>query len=784
MGAVLLRARAELRSRTRSWVGLSLLVGLSAGLVIAAVAGARRADSAYERFLERQRAADVMVLNYPDPGAATFDPDTVERLPEVATAARAIFAYIGDSGALIAADGRLGRDVNRPKLVRGRLPRPDRIDEVAIGFERARLAGWDVGTSMPLIEERYAAEAARAGIRNIRLRVVGIVAVPGDFPPLEPARPSMYLTPAFHRAYADSSLLDGAGRAVIARLRRGADDLPAFRARLERLAGGATVSIAERPAQTRDAERPLELQAAALWVFAALLALTGVLVASQTLARQAFAEAADHAALRAVGMTRRQLWAVGLLRALAIGAAGAVVAVVLAVALSPLTPIGTLARTAEPDPGIRIDALVLSLGASGTILITVLLAAPAAWVAARGRLAAAADGGSAVARTLSRLRASAALVTGVRMALEPGRGHSAVPVRTTIAGVTVSVMVFAAALTFGSSSGHLLDTPRLYGWTWDVALANFEAPGLDAHGRRVLERDPAIASFSIGTLEEPLEIDGRPVDTMALEPVRGSVLPPVVEGRAPAASGEIVLGAKTMRSLGVEIGDRVTVGNGTRTLPMQVVGRGVVPATLNNTARLGRGALILSRDARRLEPGATGSDIVLQLAPGARGPDLVARLQERIRTHDLYEVPLQKPLDLVDFGRVRELPFVLAGLLAVLAAATLAHVLLSAVRRRRRELAVLKALGFVRAQVRTVVVAQSLTYACIALLVGVPLGVAAGRFAWNVFAERQGVVAEVVVPVPALAIVVPVALLLAVALALVPARRAAATRPGEVLRTE
>jgi ABC-type antimicrobial peptide transport system permease subunit len=154
------------------------------------------------------------------------------------------------------------------------------------------------------------------------------------------------------------------------------------------------------------------------------------------------------------------------------------------------------------------------------------------------------------------------------------------------------------------------------------------------------------------------------------------------------------------------------------------------------------------------------------------------------RLGELYEQPLQEPSDIVDFGRVRSLPLIMAGLLAALAAATLAHVLMSAVRRRRRDLAVLKTLGFERRQVRTVVLIQSLTYTGAALLVGLPLGVAAGRFAWNVYAERQGITPEVVVPVPALLLAIPAAALVALMLALLPARLAARTQPAAVLRAE
>ena len=786
MGAVALRARAELRSRMRAWVGLAALVGLVAGLVIAAAAGARRTDSAYARFLDRQRAADVFLDNYPDPGVATVDPAAVERLPEVASSGRAAFFFIGEVGALAPVDGRLGRDVNRLKTLDGRLPARDRVEEIVVGFERARVLGWQIGTTVPLIEPRYADEARKEGIRNVRLRVVGIVAAPGDFPPLATGEPSIYLTPAFHRAYAKTFIAGAAGQAVLASLKRGAADVPAFRAGVERLSRGKPNSVSDEAQRNENTERSLDLQATALWLLAGLLALTGFVVLSQALARQALLETGERDTLRAIGMTRHQLFAVGVLRALAVGVVGAAIGLAVALALSPLAPLGDLARNAEPEPGVSIDAAVFAIGAIATVLLTALLAAPAAWVASRSpsrRGAAAPGAGSRAAALLSRLGAGTPVATGVRMALEPGRGRSAVPVRTAIAGVTIGVMAFAAALTFGASSTHLLDTPRLYGWNWDLAVTNYNS-GPDLGRRRAaFAREPAVEEVSIGDLGIPLDVNGRRVGGIALEPVRGRVLPPVLEGRAPGSPGEVMLGAKTMRTLDVEIGDTVTVrrpGAGSRR--MRVVGRGVLASGFSSTARLGQGAVFHARDARRLAPGTPAGDAVLRLARGTDRQALRRRLSRRLG--ELYERPLQRPSDIVDFGRVRGLPLILAGLLAAIAAATLAHVLVSAVRRRRRDLAVLKTLGFERAQVRTVVLAQSLTYAAVALLIGLPLGAAAGRFAWNVYAERQGIDPEVVVPVPALLVAIPAAALVAGALALLPARWAAATRPAAVLRTE
>ena len=85
---------------------------------------------------------------------------------------------------------------------------------------------------------------------------------------------------------------------------------------------------------------------------------------------------------------------------------------------------------------------------------------------------------------------------------------------------------------------------------------------------------------------------------------------------------------------------------------------------------------------------------------------------------------------------------------------------------------------------RTLVLTQSLTYATVALLIGLPLGAAGGRFVWNVYADWQGVLPDVVLPGPTLLLAIPAATLIAAGLALIPARRAAATRPADVLRAE
>ena len=126
----------------------------------------------------------------------------------------------------------------------------------------------------------------------------------------------------------------------------------------------------------------------------------------------------------------------------------------------------------------------------------------------------------------------------------------------------------------------------------------------------------------------------------------------------------------------------------------------------------------------------------------------------------------------------------LGAVLALLAVGTLAHVLLTSVRRRRRDLAVLKTLGLVRSQVLRVVGWEASALAAAALLIGLPLGVLAGRWAWAVFAGSAGVSGVADVPVPLILLAIPVTLALANLIAAGPGWDAARVHPASVLRSE
>jgi len=147
-------------------------------------------------------------------------------------------------------------------------------------------------------------------------------------------------------------------------------------------------------------------------------------------------------------------------------------------------------------------------------------------------------------------------------------------------------------------------------------------------------------------------------------------------------------------------------------------------------------------------------------------------------------VPASGRGEVPTLGRIAQVPLALAALLAVLAALTLAQTLVTSVRRRRRDLAILKTLGFVQRQVRGAVAWQATALAVVSLVLGLPLGLGLGRWSWTAFADGIGVIPAVAVGALPLALTAIGTVALANVVAAVPARLAARTRPAAILRSE
>jgi hypothetical protein len=359
------------------------------------------------------------------------------------------------------------------------------------------------------------------------------------------------------------------------------------------------VLVADERTQAAAVQHAIRPHAAVLALFALVLGVTALLIVGQAAARLLATASPDNPALAALGMTRRQLMAAGLIEVGAAATAGAMMAAGVAVAASPLMPIGA-ARLAEPDPGISADAMVLAAGAAAIVVLLVAAAAWPAWqlayAGARGNGSAAAPGRrSRLAAWLARGNVPVTATVGMRLALEPGIGRTAVPVRAALAGTALSVLAVTAAITFGANLLHLVKTPPLYGKRWDAAIVLQWDTITPATAGRRLGHLPGIAGWTFGN-HGIVGIGGRVIPAIGLAAGKGPLASPtLLQGRPPRTGAEIVLGSSTLRQIGRHVGQMVTVTVDRRQLRARIVGRAVFPNFGQGSftpTDLGQGALM------------------------------------------------------------------------------------------------------------------------------------------------------------------------------------------------
>ena len=592
---------------------------------------------------------------------------------------------------------------------------------------------------------------------------------------------SLFLTAAFYHRFAGSV---GNMAGLSFHLRRGLAGLPAFKAEVNRLTGGrAQFELGSDDAIAAAAvQRGTGLQALALLLFGIIVALALLVIVGQSVARLAHIASDDFPVLRALGSSRRQLAAVALAPGALIAAAGMALAIPAAYVLSLFTPVG-LARRAEISPGLSFDAPVL-LG--GALLLTLLLTARAALAAQRvawtqGDATARSRGrGSALARWMARRGFPSPAVTGIRLAFEPASDRTAVPVRSAVLGTALALAAVVAALVFGASLAHVIGDPRLAGWNWDVAVGNPHSGDTSAQTIPRLRADPGLAGFTATALGDG-DIGGQDVPVVGMQPLRGRVGPPLLDGRLPRGPREIALSGGELRALHRSVGGLVRARTSRGVVALRITGQVVLsPEITNEQVRLGSGGVMTLAGAGTLSRTPLPVNVYLVRLRHPGDPAALARLKREFPGVVLPAVP---PPEVREVKGVNGLPLVLAAVLTLLAVGTIAQTLVTSVRRRRRDLAILKAVGFVGRQVRASVAWQATAIAATGLLAGLPLGVAAGRWAWDLLAQGFAI-QPVAVTSPVLLLAVPAVLLLANAVAAIPARTAARTRPAVVLRTE
>jgi hypothetical protein len=810
MGAVSMVLHARLRQHWKSWLALAALVALVGGFVMAAAATGRRTAAAFPDFVARHGYDAIVYSGRPLPGLA--------RIPQVAQVTPVLAPYsfpircvscrkqIGLDASFAVfevAPGSLSRVV---KLLSGRMLDQSSPDEVLASYTLARDYGVHIGSVFQILTPTPAQVqlAQKIGPSKMRLsavprrslRVVGLVVTENEFPAGSGSRYDLFPTKAYAAAVNPRSLVLPF---YYVQLRRGAADLPAFESQLRPLDSLGPDPLDVDAAAVQRAIRP---QAVGWWVLAGLAALAGLAVIGQAAARQFVTDQDDGLALSAAGLRVRQFVALGLARAVVIGAVGAAGAVALATLLSPLSPVGEARLAANSAGAVVFDPLVTVIGALALVTVVVALSA---WPAVRhARLPRGDPPRRPVPVTLVRAVAwiggpPSALI-GVRYAVERGRGRHPVPVGTALLGMVLAVAALCATAVFGASLTRLISSPALYGVPFQAEFSyggSGSGAAITGPVLTSLRNDRAIERITVETIAD-IDVNGRQVRLLAVSAIRGPALVSVVDGRLPRGDHEIMLGAATMRSVGAQpgglVGVVVTDPEGARhDAQFRVVGRASFPPSFSTG--LGSGAAMTQSALTDLQcPSVTGrpacqrnvqrGTIYSVLARAAPGPAAAAALARHVRKYSQFAPSTEEPLELVNFGESVNFPLLFSGMLTLFGAATMLHLLLVSVSRRRAEAGLLKVLGFVRYQVAAVVGWQATAVALVGIAAGVPLGIAAGKVLWRVFATNFGVVPLTVVDALSVAALAIGVLAAANALAFFPALLAARSRPAQLLRAE
>ncbi|MGB8197986.1 MAG: FtsX-like permease family protein, partial [Acidimicrobiales bacterium] len=568
---------------------------------------------------------------------------------------------------------------------------------------------------------------------------------------------------------------------------------------------------------TSTVELAIKPESVALGAFGLIAALVCLILSTQSLSRQIRQGNEERRVLQSLGASHRDTFAETMIGAVGSLTLGVVVAVLVAAALSPLAPLGPV-RAVYPDRGIAWDWTVLGLG---TVILVAVLASASVLIALANspeRLRSTTSVGprrSVSVRRLQVLGLPLSTTVGAHFALESPRGRGEVPVRSILVGAVLAVTLMATTLTFSSGLHTLISRPALYGWNWNYMMnPSNDVPPVAV---RELNHDPDVAQWS-GADYTDITIDGLTVPMLEMN-AGAKVQPPILSGHGLQGNHQIVLGNQSLALLHKKVGQTVMVSYGSPEnapvyippIAMTIVGTATFPAvgfttTVAEHTSMGTGALVplgvqprsFTQAISSKDPNLNGpNEIFVRLragisaSAGKRNLERIAHAANVAFAKDPQAIGnyvtvlgVQRPAQIVDYRSIGATPELLATGLAAGAVIALALTLIASVRRRRRDLAIMKTLGFTKRMLAAAVAWQATIDGLIGAVIGIPLGIFFGRELWTFFARDINAVPQPTVPANALVFVGFGTLVVAVIAALWPGRSAAATPPGLVLRSE
>ncbi len=772
MATILYRLRCRLRSRWKTTFGLAAVVAIAGGVVLTLVAGAARTLSAPDRYSSwRGDRYDAMIEQDHGPPRTA----ELEALPAVAAIESATFVF-----------GSLTRHTDDEpvevlvfagtqtafgtRLVEGREPDPSAPGEFVATrsfLDGTRSSLGDQFTLATIAQgqaDERGFDVTEPEGPSLTAALVGVIDGPSELQEGYPLAlfPSTLLGLGDVGISATISVVSVASGATVTDLRAELDGLP----------DGDTFGIDQMEWVPSEVSAAVTTQGQGLAILAAIVGAATIVVVGQLLSRQVRLTEAQRLALGSIGMTRNQVVADPLLGASVPVALGVVGAVALALIASDRFPAGFAGRV-EPHPGWRFEPLVHGPGAVvlAVLLLAWVLTALAVGDRLRHRLLA-----PGLVDVLAHRMGPAQASTALRFAFSRHPRDTSGP-RGPVVGMVAVIGVLVGALTFGASLGRLVDDPARWGNNFDLGLGA-GGGALPAEVVQLLETDPDVAALALfGTIFVSVGSDS--FDVTGVQPVLGSITPDVLAGRLPQGDDEIVLGRVAARRLGIGPGDDVEIVGAAGSRTLHVSGLAVLPG-VEGADGVGEGGLVTFAGLRRIDPSAALTAAGITLRPDAP-PDTAARISA---STGMGLGQFDRPGVILNLARVRSIPFVVAVTLAALALLSLAHQLILSVQRRRRDFAILRALGGDTRWVTGVVHWQATLFTMIVLALATPLGIFAGLVVYRAYVDQIGVRNTVTLPIGMLGITVLGLLLLANVVAALNALRARRVSPADALAGE
>lgn len=826
------RFKATFHDRWGGYLAIVLLVGLLGGLAMGALAGARRTQSSYPELIAQSNNSDMYGLSgvyNPAIGQNVGYSPALERaiahLPLVSSMRSVVelnlLPLTPKGEPVLAAEGvAFYGSVNgeyftqdRVIITHGHMANPRRANQFVMDAASAKAFGFHLGQVVAIdaysnaqtaeLESMSPSQAVKKVKPVLQIRVklvgVGIVQVTNLMQDsIDTTNSSLIL---FTPALADQLLKCCVNTTISAlQLRGGTEHVNAVEAEMAKvLPKGLPTEFTQVRGVIAKAEQTIKPESIALGAFGLIALLAMLVVAAQMIGRRLRFNAADVEVLRALGAKPAMAFFDGLIGIFAAIVAGSLLAVVVALALSPLAPLGP--TRPYLSHGIDADWTVLGFGLALIVLALGLIAAAVAYrTIARHASAWRVRIGyrsSSAARAAASANLPVSAVTGIRFALEPGTGRNTVPVRSAIFGAVLAVAIVTSTIVFGASLRTLVSKPALYGWNFTYEINGGGGLGdIPAkHAAALLNQDPCVQQWA-GVYFGSLTIDRQSVPVMGTSP-RSPFGPPLLSGHAFRATNQVVLGTATLAALHKKLGDTVTVSSGATSTRLTIVGTATLP-TIGvgglTHLEMGSGAVLSytlippgERNLYDVSPGPNA--ILVRIKPGANRTKALASLNAILtkvggRSNGGLVVGVQRPAQIINYRSLGSTPTILGGALALGAITALGLTLIASVRRRRRDLALLKILGFTHGQLAAAISWQSSVSVGIGTLVGVPLGIIIGHLVWDLFAHEIDAVPQPTVPVLSIVLIVLGALVLANIVAAIPGRLAGRTPTAPLLRAD